>query len=171
MHLREDLKDTDDVCVAGNRILLIQNISRQILTIFKPGNLTEVEKQYPIIGFKKKLVISTEKFAVIGNFNSYIKDCPYTLCIFDVRDFNKPPSEVKILGLYNSYIHSGSFVPYFLGPNIYNNDVPPPTAIVGDYLLVLRVRNADGKGTDLRTILRYNLRKIPSLWTQDEQAM
>jgi len=150
MHLREDLRNTSDVSVAGNRILVIHGGD---LTIFKPGDLTEVDMQFPLVvgGW---VVSKTEKFVAIGALRYLVKDRPYILSIFDARNLNKPPSEVRILGLYPPK----------------DNYTPPPTAIVGDYLLVLRVHRASEKGTqcDSCTILRYNLRKIPSLWAQDE---
>jgi hypothetical protein len=152
MHLREDLRNFGDVCVVGNRILVIHGGD---LTIFKPGNLTEVDTQCPLVS-GGNVVSKTERFVVIGAFC----ERSYILSIFDARNLNKPPSEVRILGLNSPEKDS---------------PLPPPVAIVGDYLLVLRVRYIGsfwkgGTQCDSCTILRYDLRKIPSLWVQDEET-
>jgi hypothetical protein len=159
MHLREDLRNFGDVCVVGNRILVIHGGD---LTTFKPGNLTEVDTQCPLV-CQGDVLSKTERFVAIGAFFSYMdKDRSYILSIFDARNLNKPPSEVRILGLSSPKEDYSPPLP------------PPPTAIVGDYLLVLRVRYIGSfwKGTqcDACTILRYDLRKIPSLWVQNEET-
>lgn len=169
IHLREDLRDTGDVGAVGNQILVIHGGN---LTTFKPGNLTEVDTQCPLVR-AGEIVSQTERFVVVGNFNYLGKERPYTLSIFDARNLNKPPAEVRILGLYNTL--SEWFITSDEDPINYNSNgagayAHPLTAIVGDHLFILRVRSAGKKGTqcDLCTILRYDLRKIPSLWAQDE---
>jgi hypothetical protein len=161
MHLRKDLCNARDICVVGNRILVVHG---KDLTIFKPGDLTEVDTQCPLVA-AGDIVSKTDRFIAIGPSN-FDKGRPYILSIFDAKNLNKPPSEVRILGL-------NPFEEGF-------QTLTPPIAIVGNYLIVPRVRyyaqslfdtlDLRSPECDACTILRYDLRKIPSLWTQDEET-
>ena len=149
MRLRKDFYNTRDVCVVGDRFLLIHGI-KAVATTLNPGAPAEVNMQRPLVD-GTHVVSITDRFVVVGEFNYVAKGRPYILSIFDGRNLNKPPVELRILGLRS--------------PN--GGSTPPPTAVVGNYLLVFRVPRADwwgGTKPDSRTILRYDLRNISSLW-------